>query len=405
VVGDDVYALSGPGPNYYATNRLYRDEKVTVYGKPVGDYMQITPPKGRSFSWMRAADLAENGDGSATVTTAEAVVYVGSELARDARWVRQLRLPRGDKVNILDRVAVATSGGSDEWFKILPPRDEVRYVLAKHIRQPKDLTRIPSEAASDAKEPSVGKRDVEAQPTGGRPKPPEPAPKRVFGMGEAIPPAIPVSGLRLDERKTVDAPAPKAKRVVGDDRFRSEFDKLKIEIDHLQDKLPENWNLEAIVAKLRVLETQAETPRDKDAVAGLRTTMKSTRDNARRLETARDRWKQFEQKDRELAAEIDRVLAKTTSFRPNSPPAGVLRTTKEIADGRPLYSLADDAGRITHLLAVPKGLAIDKYLGRRIAVVGKPEGRTALSGMPILRVEQIQPLDSAARRNAGSASR
>src|SRR4051812_36018781 len=39
IADDRVYVLSGPGTNYYPTNILNRDDRVTVYGKPIGEWV------------------------------------------------------------------------------------------------------------------------------------------------------------------------------------------------------------------------------------------------------------------------------------------------------------------------------------------------------------------------------
>src|SRR5262245_22833080 len=87
IADDRVYVFSGPGSNYYPTNILNRDDRVTVYGRPIGDYVQILPPPERSFSWIKATDVQENESGDCLVKTDGAGVYVGSEIHREARFV------------------------------------------------------------------------------------------------------------------------------------------------------------------------------------------------------------------------------------------------------------------------------------------------------------------------------
>src|SRR5262245_7829969 len=101
IADDRVYVLSGPGMNFYPTNILNRDDKVTVYGKPIGEWVQVLPPVDRSFSWIRGTDVDENENGDCVVKNDGAGVFVGSEIHREARFVRQVRLPRGAKIKVL----------------------------------------------------------------------------------------------------------------------------------------------------------------------------------------------------------------------------------------------------------------------------------------------------------------
>ena len=51
ITADDVYVRSGPGENYYPTDKLKAGQEVEVYRHDPGGWYAIRPPKG-SFSWV-----------------------------------------------------------------------------------------------------------------------------------------------------------------------------------------------------------------------------------------------------------------------------------------------------------------------------------------------------------------
>ena len=56
VAADDVYVRSGPGENYYPTDKLKTGDQVEVYRHDPGGWLAIRPVPG-SFSWVSARYL------------------------------------------------------------------------------------------------------------------------------------------------------------------------------------------------------------------------------------------------------------------------------------------------------------------------------------------------------------
>ncbi len=113
----DVYVRSGPGRNYYPTDKLPKGAKVEVYRHDPGGWYAIRPPR-QSFSWVASRHLDLNADGLATVNSPRVVARVGSAFS-DARDVIQVRLDEGEKVEVLDSHGPAKDS---PWCKIAPPR-------------------------------------------------------------------------------------------------------------------------------------------------------------------------------------------------------------------------------------------------------------------------------------------
>jgi uncharacterized protein YgiM (DUF1202 family) len=133
ITSDDTPVRSGPGENYYPTDRLKAGEQVEVYRHDPGGWYAIRPPQG-SFSWVDARSLQAAKDNLATAVEDRVPVAVGSRFS-NIRDVIQVRLSRGEAVEVLgvksDGLAGTTSG--NQWYKIAPPAGEFRWVDGKHV--------------------------------------------------------------------------------------------------------------------------------------------------------------------------------------------------------------------------------------------------------------------------------
>jgi hypothetical protein len=116
---------SGPGRNFYATGKLDQRETVEVY-RHEGDWCGIRPTAG-SFSWVKADDLQIGRDGLGLVLTDGAACRVGSGTS-GLRDVIQVRLQRGEQVEILDAVQTSNDNGIEFYCKIAPPSGEFRWI-------------------------------------------------------------------------------------------------------------------------------------------------------------------------------------------------------------------------------------------------------------------------------------
>ena len=62
---DSEYVRSGPGPNFYPTDKLPRGAKVMVHRHDPGGWCMIAPPVG-SFSWILAKNVKKTEIGRAS---------------------------------------------------------------------------------------------------------------------------------------------------------------------------------------------------------------------------------------------------------------------------------------------------------------------------------------------------
>ena len=100
VTADDVYVRSGPGDNYYPTDKLKAGTEVEIYRHDPGGWYAIRPPKG-SFSWVSSRHLQFEANNLATVTDERIAARVGSRIS-DTRDVIQVRLHKGETVEVLE---------------------------------------------------------------------------------------------------------------------------------------------------------------------------------------------------------------------------------------------------------------------------------------------------------------
>jgi len=147
VASPQALLRSGPGDDFYPTDRLSRSAALEVWAIDDSGYCAVRPVAG-SFSWLRAADVEpEHGDRPASggftgvVVTDGAVARVGSRL-NDLRHVSQVVLEAGERIRVLERVSVAEGRHAGDWLKIAPPAGEFRWAWADDLALPDGLAPV-----------------------------------------------------------------------------------------------------------------------------------------------------------------------------------------------------------------------------------------------------------------------
>ena len=128
---DAAYVRSGPGKHYYPTDKLVRGNAVEVYRQDPGGWLAIRPPRG-SFSWVPASQLQPTKHHLATVTGDRVASRVGSKLD-ESHDVVQVRLERGEEVEIISAEPITVDGQQELWCKISPPSGEFRWIYGKFV--------------------------------------------------------------------------------------------------------------------------------------------------------------------------------------------------------------------------------------------------------------------------------
>lgn len=149
----ETYLRSGPGDDFYPTERLGRGATVEVWAIDDSGYCAVRPVEG-SFSWVRAGDLAdvavdkaghaaggpaEVGPGATGVVARDgAVARVGSQL-NALRHVTQVALEAGERVFVTGRERVAEGRHAGDWVRIAPPSGEFRWARGEELDLPPEL--------------------------------------------------------------------------------------------------------------------------------------------------------------------------------------------------------------------------------------------------------------------------
>jgi hypothetical protein len=148
VTASQTLLRSGPGDDFYPTDRLVRSDSLEVWAMDESGYCAVRPVADSS-SWMRACDVMSQDDPQPTaaegfvgvVVTDGAVARVGSQL-NDLRHVSQVALEAGERVQVLERVRVATGRHAGEWLRIAPPSGEFRWAWAADLDLPAGIAPV-----------------------------------------------------------------------------------------------------------------------------------------------------------------------------------------------------------------------------------------------------------------------
>lgn len=141
--GAEVEARSGPGSQFYVTDRLPPGTQIDVYRRDPGGWLGIRPPRG-SFSWVRRDAIQETSQGDvARVLGADTVCRVGSQVAEVSEHTGQVYLEKDELVELLaDPIAGLETIGQLEkqgWCRIAPPAGEFRWVRESDLDKAEPL--------------------------------------------------------------------------------------------------------------------------------------------------------------------------------------------------------------------------------------------------------------------------
>ena len=156
----DVYVRCGPGKNYYPTAKLQPGDEVEVYRHDPGGWYAIRPAEG-SFSWVSGHYIENLDDGLAKVTGDRVAARVGSRFS-DIRDVIQVRLHRGETVEVLGEKEFQSASEAGKWYKIAPPSGEFRWVHGKFVDA--DYMTSGIRKAPGGNSPIIGRASASSKP-------------------------------------------------------------------------------------------------------------------------------------------------------------------------------------------------------------------------------------------------
>ena len=413
ITDDDVYVRSGPGESYYPTSKLHTGDKVEVYRHDPGGWYAIRPVEG-SLAWISGRYLEVGEDGLGTITGDRVAARVGSEFS-DIRDVIQVRLHRGEAVELLGKKEFGSQPGAGTWYKIAPPSGEFRWVNGRFVDpdyhhsgvrkapagssplvEPAQSSADPIATAveSDARDQPEATAATTEESTAGH----GPAEERVAGgwsasgaASERSPGQGPTdrtaSGITESDPVESQAPATQADAPVepaGDpsetdtlrrlspEEFRAELDEMDMELSIMLAEEPTVWKFDDLVIRAQALLTEAETAVERGRVRLLANKIAQSDDIKRRHDAVNGTRTATERHNRQLA-ELGRI---EENAEPEAAPAsrfdgeGRLARVVPAKLGVPRYALVDEKGEVRSYVTAAPGVNMNYYLGRTIGVNG-----------------------------------
>jgi uncharacterized protein YgiM (DUF1202 family) len=311
VTTDNIYVRSGPGENFYPTDRLKAGQAVEVYRHDAGGWYAIRPPAG-SFSWVAGSDLEPSKDNLARVAEEHVPARVGSRFS-DIREVTQVRLKRGEVVEVL---GAKSRVGAETWYKIAPPAGEFRWVDGKHVAR--------ADGADGPGRPAAGGA-TGAPPASGRLSP---------------------------------------------EQFQKAMADLEIELSTMVVEEPTVWDFAELRQRADSLFQQAETPTERGQarlVLGKISRFDDIRERYKKVSTAQAETPRL---DRRLARLSPGGLPSDPSGRLDV--VGRLAWVPSPKAGSPQYVVMDPSGNVRCYVSPAPGVNLRYFVGRDVRIDGTP---------------------------------
>jgi len=374
---DDVYVRSGPGQNYYPTDKLKAGEVVEVYRHDPGGWYAIRPPEG-SYTWISGRHLqwstmTPNVPGIGTVKGEAVAARVGSRFS-DIRDVIQVRLNELEPVEVLEKVE--TGNGSSVWYKIAPPSGEFRWVFGKYvdsvdpnrgIRKPPNTDNAVSqgEVTTVAQPPSEAPAmlAVVSDPSqGDSPQPIEPEPL-------AVGPSEPANHPSEDNDSLYGTSVP---RSLSPEEFQGEMDRIGMMLSVMVAEEPTVWEFGTLQQSSDMLVKQAETALERGRARVLVNKIARFEDIKLRYDKVNRLRDETETSNHQLAQLVPKDrgdrLGSDTEGRFDG--IGRLTRVKSSNLGAPRYALVDSSGDVHCYVSPAPGVNLRHYEGSRVGING-----------------------------------
>lgn len=353
ISAEEVYVRSGPGDDYYPTDKLKVGTQVEVYRHDPGGWFAIRPPEG-SFTWVSSRFLEMREKGLAKVTADRVAARVGTTLS-DIRDVIQVRLDKGEMVEVLETREGSDNGQKTIWCKIAPPAGEFRWVFGKYVDRayPRDGIRRgppPLEAMR------VESRNIAA----GGASAAEGSNLAAFATTGSLPPPAP-SAVRLPQRQLTPG------------EFQKEHDDIEVELSVMVAEEPTVWSFEGLKPRAETLLEQAHTAVERGRARVLLNKIANFEDIRQRHEQVNLMRREVDRENRQLgdlaAQHAARTpLAKTDADRYDG--SGRLARVMSNTPGAPRYALVGGDGKVQCYVTPAPGVNLQNYVGQQVGVNG-----------------------------------
>ncbi len=340
VAAEDVYVRSGPGQNYYPTDKLKRGQAVEVYRHDPGGWCAIRPVDG-SFTWVSGRFIKPTGHHLGVITEEDVSARVGSRLS-DVRDVVQVRLHRGEAVEILEAPPGDANVGA--WYKIAPPSGEFRWVSGKHldIEDPRDGLR---RRHDDRRDSTAPEGDWTAAATS-----------------------------RQDRNSDDSQPARSARpRPLSAEEYQKELDRVELELSIAVAGEPAAWSFGSLREQANWLIDEAQTAVERGRARLLADKIARFDDVRRRQEAlpaVRGRTDRSSRLYARLYPKDNAAAAAQQEIDGRFDGVGQLTQVASPKQAAPRYALVDRSGDVRCYVTPAPGVPLQDYIGREVGVIG-----------------------------------
>lgn len=438
VVVEEAYVRSGPGEGFYPTEKLRFGRQVEVYQRDAAGWCAIRPLE-ESFSWVPGWDIRLGDDGLAEVATDSVAARIGSQFS-DVRDVVQVRLKRGEVVEVLGWKRMGTGASAQTWYRIAPPSGEFRWIHERFLdvhppqahlaRASGGLGPPPSRSGSPGSvRPAVAYQPIQG-PTTSPPATSGNAPATAAGAEGASHAATVASGPSSPVSPARPQPATSPVPTVSHEEFQAELDDINTELALMLAEEPSVWNCDELIRRTESLLAAAQSSSERaharlllnrlvraaqvkkrfDAVYGVSKSSPAGAGQAvvqaLRGETPAD----MSQPGLTLAAAGPAAPAPMPitpaersvgagAERNQSPYDAIGKLTRIMPsrNGGPRYALLDDRGRVGWYVTPAPGVNLQHYVGRRVGITGSRHALPDLNA-PHLTARHVAPLEGGYRR-------
>ena len=444
---------SGPGAEFYATDRLDHGSRVEVY-RHDGRWAAIRPPDG-SFSWIPvdAVELTET-EPLGRVISMDIKTRIGTR-SGDEHHVELVPLRKGEIVEILGERRL--NGSSRRWYKILPCAGEFRWIRRSSlapitndvvmgasqddgVRLAQNIDGVPTPGDSDRLDTSGGdwkldtapaelelqpgpndeeiesRRDDRAPinddraPTNDVPSPEQSGFRAI--TTDDLQNAGPVTARPTSTWDDVSL-TPRRQRTTSPEILRQELSSIHIELSRMVIREPSLWSLSQFRARSQAVIDLSSTNDVRSHAQEVLSRIAQFEDIQRRHEALTRRAVKdvfgtdvvlsgptsmgmtSGERQRSPAAAAWRDALQSTSTGSQYDGIGWLMPVVTRRPGVPRYALTDEKGNILQFVSPKRGLNLRNYERKRIGVIGQrgymPEfDRAHLTAERIITLDRVR---------------
>ena len=264
VLGQNAFLRSGPGEDYYATNRVAVGHVLEVYYIIDDQWCAVRPPTG-SFTWVDARNVRLDKNQVGTVLINGVRARVGSQLGNSCGAV-QVVLDRGEKVFVFERVETPNDIDTPVWYKIAPPAGEFRFIRLTELQFDRDNEAVEQPPVLQTQSPIIlaaGAQDHPSRPGSSQVSsvvvPPNALP--IPGASRNSESAVTNQGVRIAANTQASATGNPG---IDSDDFREVLGQLKLDLaDALIEQETANETMQSLGHQARMLYQSAESQNER----------------------------------------------------------------------------------------------------------------------------------------------